>query len=113
MPRIFYHVGRGDPGPRTKVKSGGRKCARAKSPIGASTATTPHQVAILVPQDGLVAQLMAVQKFCTTHAIAYKTCAVLGCELPADFVRFCFGDPPHADAFMAEFGGERITIEPQ
>jgi hypothetical protein len=30
-------------------------------------------------------------------------------EPPADFMRFCFADPAHADAFMAEFGGERIT----
>jgi hypothetical protein len=28
-----------------------------------------------------------------------------------NFIRFCFDDPAHADAFAAQFGGERITLE--
>jgi hypothetical protein len=71
----------------------------------------PHQVAILIPVGGLVARLMAMHKFCDTRSISYKTRSDLRCEPPADYVRFCFEDPAHADAFMTEFGGERITIE--
>jgi hypothetical protein len=40
----------------------------------------------------------------------YKTHADLRRDPPSDYFRFCFGDPTHADAFMVEFGGERITI---
>jgi hypothetical protein len=58
------------------------------------------------------AQLMGMHKFCDLHSIAYKTRADLRRDPPSDYVRFCFGDPAHADAFMAEFGGERITIAP-
>ena len=28
------------------------------------------------------------------------------------YVRFCFGDPAHADAFRERFGGERLTTPP-
>jgi hypothetical protein len=28
----------------------------------------------------------------------------------SNFTRFCFDDPADADAFAAQFGGERITI---
>jgi hypothetical protein len=28
------------------------------------------------------------------------------------YVRFCFADPAHADAFREEFGGERLTTAP-
>jgi hypothetical protein len=72
----------------------------------------PHQVAILIPEGGLLARLMAMHKFCDTRSISYKTRSDLRREPISDYVRFCFGDPAHADAFMAEFGGERITIEP-
>jgi hypothetical protein len=72
----------------------------------------PHQVAILIPVGGLVARLMAMHKFCDTRSMSYKTRSDLRREPIADYVRFCFGDAAHADAFMAEFGGERITIEP-
>jgi hypothetical protein len=75
----------------------------------------PHQVAVLVPDGGFVARLMAMNSFCTTHAMRYnyKTRADLGGRNPPSrYFRFCFADPAHADAFMAEFGGERITIEP-
>jgi hypothetical protein len=68
----------------------------------------PHQVAILIPVGGLVARLMAMHKFCDTRSMLYKTHADLRREPPADFMRFCFADPAHADAFMAE----RTTIEP-
>jgi hypothetical protein len=69
----------------------------------------PHQIAILIPEGGLVARLMAMHKFCDTRSMPYKTRSDLRREPPADFMRFCFADPAHADAFMAEFGGERIT----
>jgi hypothetical protein len=71
----------------------------------------PYQVAIRVPEGGLVARMMTMHKFCTTHAMPYKTHADLRRDPPADYVRFCFADPTHADVFLAEFGGERITIE--
>jgi hypothetical protein len=71
----------------------------------------PHQVAIPIPVGGLVARLMAMHKFCDTRSMPYKTHAHLRRDPPSDYVRFCFGDPTHADAFMVEFGGERITIE--
>jgi hypothetical protein len=71
----------------------------------------PHQVAILIPVGGLGARLMTMHKFCDTRSMPYKTRSDLR-EPPSDYVRFCFGDPAHAEAFMAEFGGERITIEP-
>jgi hypothetical protein len=64
------------------------------------------------PEGGLVARLMAMHKFCATHAMPYKTHADLRRDPPADYVGFCFADPAHADAFLAEFGGERITIGP-
>jgi hypothetical protein len=51
--------------------------------------------------------------FCDTCSMPYKTRSDLRREPSGDFMRFCFADPAHADAFMAEFGGERITIEPQ
>jgi hypothetical protein len=73
----------------------------------------PHQVAIRIRIGGLVVRLMVMHKFCTTHAIPYRTCADLRREPPADYVRFCFADPAHANAFMTEFGGERVTIEPR
>jgi hypothetical protein len=72
----------------------------------------PHQVAILIPVGGLVARLMAMHKFCDTRSMPYKTHADLCREPPADFLRFCFANPAHADVFIAEFGGERITVEP-
>jgi hypothetical protein len=28
------------------------------------------------------------------------------------YVRYCFGDPAHADAFRDLFGGERLTVKP-
>jgi hypothetical protein len=72
----------------------------------------PHQVAILIPVGGLVARQMAMHNFCDMRSILYKTRSDLRHEPISDYVRFCFGDPAHVDAFMAEFGGERITIEP-
>jgi hypothetical protein len=71
----------------------------------------PHQVAILIPVGGLVARLMAMHKFCDTRSILYKTRSDLRRDPPSDYVRFCFSDPAHANAFMIEFGGARITIE--
>jgi len=56
---------------------------------------------------------MAMHKFCDTRSMPYKTRSDLRREPPPDYVRFCFADPAHADAFMAEFGGQGITIEPQ
>jgi hypothetical protein len=46
------------------------------------------------------------------RSMPYKTRDDLRREPPTDFMRFCFADPAHADKFLAEFGGERITIEP-
>jgi hypothetical protein len=54
----------------------------------------------------------AMHKFCYTRSISYKTRSDSRREPMSDYVRFCFGDPTHADAFMTEFGGDRITIEP-
>ena len=61
-----------------------------------------HQVAIQIPVGGLVARLMTMHQFCTTHAMPYKTRADLRREPLANFMRFCFADPAHADAFLAE-----------
>ena len=72
----------------------------------------PHQVAIRIPEGGLVARLMAMHKLCDTRSMRFKTRSDLRRDPPSDYVRFCFGDPDHADAFMVEFGGERITIGP-
>jgi len=72
----------------------------------------PHQVTILFPEGGLVARLMAMHQFCTTHAMPYVTCADVRHDEGSDYVRFCFADPAHADAFLAQFGGDPITIEP-
>jgi hypothetical protein len=54
-----------------------------------------------------------MHKFCDTRSMSYKTRSDfdLRREPISDYVRFCFSDPAHAAAFMAEFGGERITIE--
>jgi hypothetical protein len=73
----------------------------------------PYKVAILIPESGLVARLMAMHKFRVTRSMSYKTRSDLRRDPPADYMRFCFADPTHADAFMVEFGGERITIEPR
>lgn len=73
------------------------------------TKSFPHQVAI--PEDGIVARLIAMHRFCTTHAMPYMTRADLRDDPPSKYVRFCFTDPVHADAFISEFGGARITIE--
>jgi hypothetical protein len=73
----------------------------------------PHQIAILVPEGGLVARLMAMHKFCDTRSMPCKTRSDLRRKPSSYYVRFCFADPAHANAFMAEFGGQRITIEPQ
>ena len=70
-----------------------------------------HQVAI--PEGGLVARPSAMHQFCTTHAMPYMTRVELRGNPPSRYIRFCFDDPVHADAFLAEFGGERITIEPR
>lgn len=70
----------------------------------------PHQVALLIPVGGLVARLMAMHKFCDTRSMPYKTRPDLRRAPPIDFMRFCFADPAHADAFLTEFGGERITL---
>jgi hypothetical protein len=53
-----------------------------------------------------------LHKFFDTRSMSYKTRSNLRHEPPADFMRFSVADPAHADAFLAEFGGERITIEP-
>jgi hypothetical protein len=67
-------------------------------------------------EDGIaekvVARLMAMHKFCDTRSMPCKTHADLHRDPPVDYMRFCFADPAHADAFVAAFGGERITVEP-
>jgi len=52
---------------------------------------------------------MIMHTFCSTHAMPYKTRVDLRHEPPADFMRICFANPAHTDAFLTEFGGERIT----
>jgi hypothetical protein len=72
----------------------------------------PHQVAILIPIGGLGARSMAMHAWCDVRGLPYRTRADRRREpTPSDHVRFCFADPAHADAFRAEFGGERLTIE--
>jgi hypothetical protein len=53
-----------------------------------------------------------MHEFYDTRSMLYKTRSDLRRESISDYIGFCFRDPGHADAFMAEFGGERITIEP-
>lgn len=72
-----------------------------------------HQVAIQIPVGGLVARLMTMHQFSTTHTMPYKTRGDLRRDPPADYMRFCSADPAHAEAFPAQFGGERIAIEPR
>jgi cell wall assembly regulator SMI1 len=75
----------------------------------------PYQVAILVPDGVYFARLLAIHSFCTAHAMPYnyKTRTGLrGRDPPSRYFRFCFANRAHADAFLAEFGGERMTIEP-
>lgn len=73
------------------------------------TKSFPHQVAI--PEGGkeLVGRFIAMHQFCTAHAMQYTTGVELRGDPPSKYIRFCFTDPVHADAFVAEFGGERIT----
>jgi cell wall assembly regulator SMI1 len=67
----------------------------------------PHQIAILIPEGGFVAQLMALNLFCTRHAMPYNYKTRAAVPGRPHYFRFCFADAAHADAFMAEFGGER------
>jgi hypothetical protein len=90
---------------RLRSLESGLKLIETKPPF-------PYQVATLIPKGGLAAQGIAMQQFCRTHAMRYMLRADLRGDPPANYVRFCFTDPTHADAFLAEFGGERITIEP-
>jgi hypothetical protein len=77
------------------------------------TKSCPHQVAILIPKGGLGARrLIEMHRFCTTRALPYVTRADLRGDPSSNYIQFGFADPAHADAFMAEFGGERITVEP-
>jgi len=72
----------------------------------------PHQVAILIPPGGLGARSMAMHAWCDGRGVPYRTRADRRREpTPSDHTRFCFDDPAHADAFHAEFAGQRITIE--
>jgi hypothetical protein len=68
-------------------------------------------MAHLATLGGLSTRLMAMLRFCNTRSMPYNTRSDLRREPPSDYVRFCFADPAHANAFIAEFGGERITIE--
>jgi hypothetical protein len=73
----------------------------------------PYQVAIPVPGTDLGERSMVMHAWCAGRGLVYRTRADRRRKpVPADYVRFCFGDQGQADAFRAEFGGERITIDP-
>jgi hypothetical protein len=68
----------------------------------------PHQVEIPIPDAGLGSRLNAMHDAC--RGVDYQT-RVIGkkrIETGRDGVRFCFKTPEQADAFRAEFGGERM-----
>jgi hypothetical protein len=73
----------------------------------------PHQIAILVPGTGLGERLMAMRRFCNARALPYKTRPDRRHQPPGVYMRFCFQNAAHADAFHTEFGGERFVIEPR
>ena len=68
----------------------------------------PHQVAIPSPAGGHGARLMEMHAFCRGARARYYT--KVDRREGGNFTRFCFDDPVDADAFAAQFGGERITI---
>jgi hypothetical protein len=51
----------------------------------------PYQVAVLIPEGGLVARLMAMHKFCDTRSMPYKTRSDLHRDPPSDYVLFRAG----------------------
>ena len=72
----------------------------------------PHQVAILIPLGGLGARSMAMHAWCDGRGLVYRTRADRRRgPTPSDHVRFCFANAAEANAFHAQFGGERFTIE--
>jgi hypothetical protein len=74
----------------------------------------PHQVAILIPFGDLAARSMVMHAWCDGRGLVYRTRGDKRREATAfDHVRVCFANGAEADAFCAQFGGERITIEPQ
>jgi hypothetical protein len=84
--------------------------AKAKSPSAASTATFP--VKSQSSFRSVASSRVSRAPILDSRSMPYNTRADLRRESPADFIGFCFADPAHANAFLAEFGGEQITTEP-
>jgi len=68
----------------------------------------PHQVEIPIPPGGLRKQLDLMYQFCRGRAFMTRGA---NRRVGDDAMRWCFADPTEADAFHAQFGGKRITIE--
>ena len=68
----------------------------------------PHQVEIEIPELGLGTRYDAMHAFARAFAHATRGIGKLRIERGRDGMRWCFTDASHADAFHAEFAGERI-----
>jgi hypothetical protein len=68
----------------------------------------PHQVAMRVQLGGLGLRLLQLNDFCREHAMPFRTHTDR--RDGEDFIRYCFGDPAHADTFASTFSGERSTV---
>jgi hypothetical protein len=84
-----------------------QKLARAeRDPPRGIDRELPHQVEILGTR------IDDMHAFCRARGYRYATHGVghLSTEHRGDAVCWCFADAPHADAFHAMYGGERIRI---
>jgi hypothetical protein len=95
-------------------KSARLQTARAKrDPPRGIDRELPHQVEISVRSIfGLGIRPDAMHAFCRARGYRYATHGIgrLRIDGDSDGVCWCFTDAAHADAFYAEFGGERLTV---
>jgi hypothetical protein len=95
-------------------KSARLRTARAeRDPPRGIDRELPHQVEISVSSVfGLGVRPDAMYAFCRARGYRYATHGTgrLRIERDSDGICWCFTDAAHADAFHAEFGGERLTI---
>ncbi len=67
----------------------------------------PHQVKIAIPAGGLRFRYSAMHEFCLVRGFYVRTQNIRRAD--HDAIRWCLLDPPHADAFHAQFDGEKMT----
>ena len=71
----------------------------------------PHLVELSLPSGGFRSLFDDMQAFHRERGIQSRRAR--GRNHEAQFyVRYCFADPAHADAFRDRFGGERLTGKP-